>query len=350
MPTLFNTPLTRGQLMARGGDLAQFGGVRLSELSDGFERGVRIADFATGSGLNFTVHIDRGLDLGAATYRGAPLAFRTNVPAIHPAYFEKDGLGWLRGFPGGLLTTCGLTYIGAASTDEGEPLGIHGRASFLPASHVAYGGDWHGDEYEMWLTGELREARFFGENLVLRRRIAAWLGQPRLTVEDTVTNEGHEPTPHMLLYHCNFGYPLVDDGTELLLDAETEPRTEVAAAGLGQERRLEAPQPGYREQVFYHTAAVDAAGDSRAVLLNRQFDCGQGLGVALRWRAAELPLLVQWKQMGQGAYVCGLEPGTNRLEGRGEERARGRLRFLAPGETVSYRLEFTVVDNSSAAA
>lgn len=343
MATLFNRSYTRAELLERCGQISQFGGVCLAELGDGAERGVRVADFATGSGLAFTVHVDRGLDIGPAAYRGAPLAYRTNAPVAHPAYYEPAGLGWLRGFPAGLLTTCGLAYFGSPSVDEGAALGLHGRASYLPASRVSYGGDWHGDEYEMWLTGEVREASFFGEDLVLRRRIGARLGESRITVEDTVTNEGHDPTPHMVLYHCNFGFPLVDEGTELILDADTRPRDADAAPGLGRERRLEAPQRGYREQVFYHRPAVDADGYSQATLLNRGFGNGTGLGVSLRWRAAELPWLVQWKQMGRGAYVCGLEPATNGVEGRATERAEGRLRYLEPGETRSYRLEIAVL-------
>ena len=120
MSTLYNTHYTRRQLLERAGQMAQFGGVRLSELVDGPERGVRVADFSTGSGLSFTVHVDRGLDIGAATFEGVPLAFRTNAPLLHPAHYEEPGLGWLRGFAGGLLTTCGLTYFGAPGEDAGE--------------------------------------------------------------------------------------------------------------------------------------------------------------------------------------------------------------------------------------
>jgi galactose mutarotase-like enzyme len=349
MPFLFDRSFSRAQLLDRTGDISQFGSIRLGELVDGFERGVRIADFTTGTGLAFTVHIDRGLDIGATSFRGVPLAFRSNAPAAHPAHFEPEGLGWLRAFPGGLLTTCGLTYFGAPNDDEGQALGIHGRASYLPASQIAYGGDWHGDEYELWLTGVTRETRFFGENLVLRRRISAWLGRSEITIEDVVTNEGHVATPHMLLYHCNFGFPLVDDGTELVLDAETRPRDAVAAAGIGGARRLEGPQPGYQENVFYHRPAVDDAGHSEAALVNRRFAGGAGLGVRLRWRAAELPWLVQWKQMGQGAYVCGLEPATNWVEGRATERSEGRLRRLEPGESRAYRLMIAVLDGEELA-
>ncbi len=343
MPTLYGQSLTRAELAQRGGDMSQFGGVRLAELADGFEAGVRTADVRTGSGLEFSVLVDRGLDIGPASFRGAPLAWRAPAAFAHPAFYEPEGLGWLRGFGGGLLTTCGLTYFGAPCTDEGQPLGLHGRASYLPATNLAYGGDWRGDEYELWVSGQTREARLFGENLVLRRRITTWLGASRLLIEDAVTNDGYETTPHMLLYHCNLGFPVLSEHSELLIDSTAIPRDAGCASGLADHRRFGPPTPGYAEQVFQHRVATDAEGYGRAALVNRTFEGGRGIGVCLRWRAAELPWLVQWKMIGRGAYVSGLEPATNWTIGRDQERAAGRLRFLEPGETRHYRLEIGVL-------
>ena len=123
MPTLYGKSFTRAELTERGGDMRQFAGVRLGELGDGFERGVRTVDFRTGSGFDFTVLADRGLDIGAANFNGAALAWQSPTPYAHPAFYEPDGLGWLRGFGGGLMTTCGLTYFGAPNVDEGAAAG-----------------------------------------------------------------------------------------------------------------------------------------------------------------------------------------------------------------------------------
>ncbi|MFQ5796323.1 MAG: aldose 1-epimerase family protein [Candidatus Bipolaricaulia bacterium] len=344
MATLFGTSYTRDELLQRVGDISQFAGVRVGELSDGFERGVRVVDFRTGTGFEFTVLVDRGMDIGWATFAGASISWRSPTTAIGPVFFEPEGRGWLRGFHGGLMNTCGLTYMGAPCHDEGQALGLHGRASYTPASYFAHGGDWNGDEYEMWITGQLRETMVFGEYIVLRRRIVARLGESRLFVEDTVTNEGYQTTPHMILYHVNFGFPVVSEHTELLsASAEVKPRDEIAAAGLGQYNRFQPPTPGYQEQVFYHTPKADTEGYAQAALVNRSFGDGQGLGGYVRFSLDELPRLVQWKMMDQTTYVCGLEPSTNRTEGRDKERAEGRLQFLEPGETRHYKLEIGVL-------
>ncbi|MBI3942047.1 MAG: DUF4432 family protein, partial [Chloroflexi bacterium] len=166
MATLFGQEYTRAQILQAVGEIEQFAGVRVGELGDGFERGVRTADFRTGSGFDFTVLIDRGMDIGWASFGGASLAWRSSTTAVGPAFYEPEGVGWLRGFHGGLLVTCGLTQAGAACEDEGQSLGIHGRASYIPASHFASGGDWQGDTYEMWASGQVREAVVFGEYMV----------------------------------------------------------------------------------------------------------------------------------------------------------------------------------------
>lgn len=348
MATLFGTSYTRAELLQHVGDLSQLAGVRLSELSDGFERGVRIADFRTGSGLAFTMLLDRGMDIGWASFGGASLSWRSPTTVVNPAFFEPEGLGWLRGFHGGLVNTCGLTYFGAPGVDEGQPLGLHGRASYTPAAHIAYGGDWQGDDYELWLTGQIREASVFGTNLVLRRRVSAHLGGSSLFIEDTVTNEGYQSTPHMLLYHVNFGFPVVSEHTELLTaSSEVKPRDEVAKAGLAEYNHFQSPTPGYQEQVFYHTLKADAQGYAQAALVNRAFGGGQGLGGYVRFALAELPHLVQWKMMGQSTYVCGLEPTTNWVEGRAKERAEGRLQFLEPGASRHYKLEIGVLSSQA---
>jgi hypothetical protein len=43
--------------------------------------------------------------------------------------------------------------------------------------------------------------------------------------------------------------------------------------------------------------------------------------------------------LGEGTYVVGIEPCTNRTAGRLDARARGELIELDPGETRTYDLE-----------
>ncbi|HSD65362.1 MAG TPA: aldose 1-epimerase family protein [Vicinamibacteria bacterium] len=335
MPSLYGRSYRKEDLRRLVGGPAQVAGIRLVDLADGRSRGMRAADVYTGSGFRFQVLVDRGLDLGAAEHAGRPLAFVH--PALgSPALHEPTGLGWLRTFGGGLVTTCGLDHFGPPDP-EGEGYGLHGRASHLPAEGVRVTQDWRGDEYVLEVEGETRQARLFGENLSLRRRVSTRMGASSLLLEDRVTNEGFRPASLAVLYHCNFGFPVVSPESELLLrDRSVRPRDEPARAGLADHLRFGPPQAGFAEQVFFHEPRVGADGLASAAIVNRAL----AFGAFVRWRAAELPVLAHWKMTGEGEYVCGLEPSTHAMTPtRQEQREAGTLRDLAPGESISFRLE-----------
>jgi hypothetical protein len=341
MAHLFGRDWTRQALLARVGDLSQVAGVRLAELSDGRERGVRVAEFRTGAGLDFTVLLDRGMDIGPAHYLGGALAWCSPAGFAHPAYYEPAGLGWLRTFGGGLLTGCGLTTVGSPSEDAGEQLGQHGRLSTLAASNLQVGETWASDDCCFWIVGQMRQARIFGENLRLTRRIEAWLGQNRLSVHDVVENLADTSSPLMILYHMNIGFPMLDASCRLLAVPHTvTPRDADAAREAGLWDRFQEPTAEYREEVFYHDIPADVDGWAEITLENPQL----GRRLTVRVEKAGLPNLVQWKMMGRGAYVLGLEPANCAVEGRATERANGTLQFIAPGEQREFRVEVNISD------
>ena len=349
MVKLYGRNWTRQELVRHMGSISQLGGVREVILADGRFRGVRAAEFETGTGFSFTVLLDRGMDIGPCKYQGAALAWEAAPGPAHPAYYDAKGLGWLRSFHGGLVATCGLTYAGAPTVDEGQELGLHGRISNTPASNVWVDGAWHDDEYEMWALGRMREAVVFGENLTLTRRVSSRLGESHLRIRDRVVNEGCSVTPFMMLYHCNFGFPLLAEGTTLIAPSlSVVPRDAVAAPGLANHARYEAPIDGYAEQVFYHEMKADKDGFVTVILANHGYNNGAGLGAYLKYRQAELPRFAQWKMVGAGTYVTGLEPANCGVEGRDKDRASGKLQFLQPGEQREFLLEIGILPDNAA--
>lgn len=348
MPRLFGRDWTREELLHRVGDISQIAGVELMTYEDGRARGVRVARFRTGTGFDFDVLIDRGMDIGRAAFRGEALAWQSATGPVHPAYYEPEGTGWLRSFHGGLVTTCGLTYLGAPCVDEGVSLGLHGRASNTPAEGVWVDAAWRDGEYVMWAQGRLRETAVFGENVRMHRRIWARMGESRLFIDDTVENLGDEPVPHMILYHVNIGFPVLDAGSRVVIPSvKVTPRDRDAERELERYALAGPPVRGYREAVFYHDVkAKDGFAEAGVV-----GGAGRSArGVYIRYSADTLPRLIQWKMTGQGLYVMGLEPANCLVEGRAKERARGTLLFLAPGERRSYHLEIGVFTSDEEAA
>lgn len=341
MIRLFEREWSKEDLLRHTGHMDQLAGIRLFEALDGRSRGCRFLEVWTGTGLRFQVNADRALDISACDFRGMPLTWRSPTGDVHPSYYEPLGLGWLRSFAGGLLTTCGLDQFGLPSAGQAGEFGLHGRISNLPAGQLSYRAAWEGQEYRLQISAEVRQAALFGENLVLRRRITTALGSNQVAIEDTVSNEGFQPAAHMLLYHFNLGFPLVQTDTRLHLQAvETRPRTEIARQGLASWDHCQAPTPGYQEQVFIHHPAAGEDG-----LVHVELRHGES-GLGLRWTYPfeNLPYLMEWKMMGEGAYVLGVEPANcDGLAGREALDAAGQTPILNPGESRSYHLALEVL-------
>lgn len=237
------------------------------------------------------------------------------------------------------MTTCGLDHFGPAGRDGDEELGLHGRVDNTPAERVAFESEWHGDEYELVVEATVRQARVFGENMILRRKIRTALGSTRIDIVDEVTNAGFEAQPHMLLYHCNVGFPFLDEGSTLAVATSEDPtpRDAVAAAGVTNWNGFGPPQEGYAEQVFMHRLRATKDNTSAVTLRNER----AGLTLRLTVDATTLPYLYQWKMIGRGTYVLGLEPANcPGIQGRAAAREAGTLPWLAPQETQRYALSF----------
>jgi hypothetical protein len=151
----------------------------------------------------------------------------------------------------------------------------------------------------------------------------------------------------MMLYHVNPGWPLIDAGARLFLNATgTTPRDPVAREGLETARIFSDPVKGFREQVFSHDLAADADGYATALVCNPALH----RALAVRFRQRELLRFTEWKMMGEGEYVVGMEPANCGVKGRAEERRAGTLQFLLPGEEKELHLLVTVLDGEGTIA
>ena len=248
---LYGKEWTRRDLEARLGRIDQIGGLHRLQNVEGPEAGVEQIEVRTGAGLSYSILPTRGLDIGLAEFRGAPFSWLSPNGAVHPAFFDSRGPGWLRTAVGGLLMTCGLSYVGSPDASNDPDMGLHGRAHHTPARQVCAESHWEADEYLMEIRGKIEETSIFGSNLCLTRNIRSTLGENNISIRDTVENAGFKPATHMLLYHFNFGFPLLEPDSEILLPAGrmTPREPDVPLDGL---ESWQAPQAGYRERVYYH--------------------------------------------------------------------------------------------------
>ncbi len=350
MAMLFGKKYTRGEILPYVGSMSQVCGTKSYVLADGRAQGARGIDVRTGSGLDFTVLPDRAMDIPYASYQGKPLCHVTKTGVVSSAYYEPEEDGWMRSYFAGLLTTCGLSNTGATCEVDGQKYGLHGRVSSTPAEKVAISEAWQEDEYEIEIRGSMRESVFYGENLLLTRRISARMGEKRLFIHDVVENQGFSEVPLFLLYHFNIGFPVLDEGSELLINSSrTDFFDDAARGGAGDMRRFQPPTNGYFRQVFLHTLCSDPKGLTRVALINRSGG-RTPLGVYLAFDRSQLPEFFTFKMMGQGDYQLGLEPSNCLPMGRAVEKARNGWKMIAPQSAKHFDLEIGVIDGAKEAA
>jgi Domain of unknown function (DUF4432) len=348
LSSLYGVPLTREELRRRTGRVEQLLGAELVERADGSERGVRCVRLRSGA-IELEVVVDRALDLAQATIGGVPVAWISPTGLASPSLAVPSGWEPFRTFFGGLLTTCGLEHTLGPMEDDathfhypGRPthaFPLHGRLSATPGRLLGYGVDW--ERQCVYCRGDVRQAHVFGESLTLEREIRIGLGGATIELDDVVRNDGFAPTPHMLLYHVNLGWPLLGERAEVLAGVG-EPRVATPAAQGADWRVVEPPRFPFTEQVWEHTPSPDPGGLGRAAILNTDIGDGRPLGVELAWSHATLPRLFQWRVMSEQNYVIGLEPGNAPIEGRARAREEGTLVVLAPGEERRTSLRLTL--------
>lgn len=335
---IFGRKFTADELSAYVGRMEQVAGVTRFVWDDGKARGVRGARVYTGSGLDFTVALDRAMDIPAASFRGIPLAWVSQVGVTRGDFYEPYGKGWDRTFFGGLVQTCGLRSAGHASVIGEDEFGLHGRISTTPAENVNVTTEWRGDEYVLEIKGRVVQAHSWKENLTLTRTISTKAGATNFRMSDVVANEGPVSSPHTIMYHVNPGFPVFTENSKILWSI-------ARAEGASEAEFLKFTAPGKGGEgggYFYHKA--DADGRARAAVVNPAL--GGGFGLYMEWDNEALPVMITWKQLARHAYLVALEPANCRIKTNAKLREEGALPYLEPGEKRTYELEFGVLDGA----
>ncbi len=311
-------------------DMDQLAYARTLIINEGDGKGSRIIEVNNGSGLQFVVSADRGMSLTECSIDGVNVAWRSPK-----GYSNVKTLNFLTDWQGGLMTPCGLRHAGGPEGDQ--PL--HGKINMSAAEQLSVKCEWVDGKYRLQVSGLLREASMFGENLRLRRTVTTYMGDNTVYIDDEVKNLGPYADYLVMLYHCNFGYPLVsEDAVYFSEDAQITPRNDDAAKNIDKYAVLPPPTENVPEEVFFHFIKPDADNYCTATLINEK----NKLKVQISSKADELPYLAQWKSFEKGRFVCGLEPSNNLLGGRDAEIKSGRARKIESLETVKFSVKIAL--------
>ena len=341
----------------------QVGGIRTGVLdsygigSAASGQGCRVAMFDTGAGLRFTVAIDRGGDIVDAFYNRYNLAFLSAVGYRPVSHSYNQKFEWLASWPGGLMTSCGPQFAGSARQEDGYEVTTHGSHSNTPAQvDAVVNPDPRRGQLAMKLAMTINDARVSTRNIEVVREISATLGKPEIVINDVITNLHTARTPHNWLYHVNFGWPLLDKGTYIVMagkkhsswgleDTAEKPLT---TAYMEKLKTVEVEIPGLGVDAGRGTiidAKPDAKGNAHAALINDKI----GLGVEVEFPVASMPRLGNWQAYGGGgSYVMSLEPFTGSLKGKASDDHAQSGQYIEPGESRRYRLVIRVHEGAPA--
>jgi len=326
-------------LSARVGNLKQIAHAERLIYTSGKADGLKVIDIDNGGGVCCTLLEGRCLDISKLSYKGVNLSFLAKPGLVAPSLCNALPGEFVGYFYAGMLYTCGLKNIGPNAQNGDEYLPIHGRLGMTPADDISAEVLW--DEGAIRVYGNITLASLFGSNLRLSRTITIPLFGNRIEIEDTVRNFGFVDEEIMLMYHCNFGWPMLSEVTELSIShSRVEARNEIAERGIAQWNTFVEPVEPCDEQVFYHTPTCKTDGLACATVSNKEL----GIAVDIKFDPNLLPHLIQWKSMSPGDYVLGIEPSTSRVDGVETEKQLNRFKLIKAGGEEKFKIELSFRD------
>ena len=328
-------------------------------LHGGTQEGVETITINNGA-LRIVIVPTRGMSIYQVKKGAIRLGWDSPVKElVHPQFIDlesRGGLGWLEGF-NEWMVRCGLEFAGHPGRDQfvtntGDTaemdLTLHGKIGNIPASEVEVLVE-KTPPYRITVRGTVHERLFFGPKLSLITEISTEPGSDNFRIHDTVTNHGSDDQEMQLIYHGNFGAPILEKGAEFLTAAkQIIPMNDHAAKGLDTWNQYAGPTPGFTEEVFLMEPWSDKDGRCMALLKNED----STVGASVQWNVKELPYLALWKNTVAevDGYVTGIEPALSYPFNRRVERKHGRVPKLAPGKSRHFTLDFGILEGKASVA
>ena len=290
----------------------QVASIRRATITDGVSQGLKIIDCDNGK-IRFILNESKALDIMQLYHEGQ------NVSFVSQNGFKAQNDPFPSRFEGGMLYTCGLDSLG-----DREGFETHGSFHLQPAEVFRAECNENGIVIEAYI----HSPSIVNTNLRVHRKISCSIGAETISVEDTLENLGYGDQEYCLLYHVNVGYPLLDDGAEIVADVvNAEPRTALAGERIKERAIMTNPVPLDDEVCYFLQLASPEVS-----IVNKNL----GKKFTLIYSKDTLPKFVQWKNLHSGCYVIGLEPATSVLDDGFEYKT------IKSGEKIAFRLDMNV--------
>lgn len=344
MVKLLGNDYTKENLRRYCANISQIAGITETVYQSGRARGMRALRVRNGSGLDYTLLPDRGMDIAQLSFKGINIGLLTRNGLCSPHETSPTPGEFDRYFSGGMLTTCGLKNCGPEETDEyGRFAHTHGRISTIPCEQSWYHSRFSDDDYVLCAKSVTRDTALEAYDLCLTREISTRMSENELQITDEIENCDYNDTDYLLLYHFNFGFPFLSESLQIHIPTggrKPRPRNEDARQTLDVWDRIVPPVDDAAESVYFHAPQPDGDGVCTIRLENPALK----IGVAVSYETEYLPTLAQWRCTRSGEYALGIEPSNNEISGMQNERREGRARLLPAGGTHRIRLSLRCYD------
>lgn len=305
---------------------------------DGISDGVKAIELSNQNGLYVSLIEDQCLNIYDFSFKGINCAFQTKNGLVSNRFFNGGANEFSYYWPAGMMYTCGLTNVGPGVNENGVYHAEHGRIGMMPCENVAM----EKTDSDVIITGTVRDTMLCAHHLELKRKIIFPINGKSIIIRDEVTNKEAQPTEMMILYHCNFGYPLLTPDARMV-----KGKGEIIdnlGSGIAPENcgKIGEAKDDKVEEVYCHKNTPDKDGYGYAAVINDKLS----MGCYVKYKMDTLPLIMQWKNFCSNDYAMGLEPSNSYILGRENERKHGTLPVLEPYETKAFEVEIGVLEGT----
>lgn len=199
--------------------------------------------------------------------------------------------------------------------------------------------------YEIRVRGLVKESTFKKADLQTMTELRYVPGSNSFSLHDVLTNHADYPHDYQIIYHSNFGKPILEEGARFMAPiASISPFNDYAKAGLKTWQTYAGPTKGFDEMVFNMQPLADENHQTLAAVVNKAGD----KGASIQFDTRQLPVLTLWKNTDteKQGYVTGIEPGTSYAYPVTIEREQKRVKQLQPGASTQFDLTYTLLHSS----